>query len=548
MIRVTNLKLNAGHSAAALTDKLRRQLKLSPSFPLEYTIVRQSVDARDKNNICFVYTVDVRLTNEQRILNAQGGPNITRVEEEGYRFPEPGPEPMKGRPVIVGAGPAGLFCAYFLAKNGYAPLLLERGGSVEERTGAVSHFWETGELDEETNVSFGEGGAGTFSDGKLNTGVKEESGRQKAVMELFVRFGAPPEILFLQKPHIGTDILRTVISSLRREIERLGGQVRFHSCFTDYRTRDSRLTEICTGRDEWIPCSVLVLATGHSARDTFTMLSGRLPMEQKAFAVGLRIEHPQEMITRSQYGDAVFRIPESAESDPLWIRAGRTELKTASYKLTARTAAGRAVYSFCMCPGGYVVNASSEKGRLCVNGMSDYRRDSSNANSALVVAVTPEDFGGSHVLAGMEFQRRLEEKAFALGQGSIPLQLLGDFAENKVSAGLGDVIPQTKGSWRFANLRELLPPALSEALLESIPVFDRKIRGFGRSDAVFTGIESRTSSPVRILRSDTGETCVQGIYPCGEGAGYAGGITSAAVDGIRVAEWIARRYSPQKGC
>jgi uncharacterized FAD-dependent dehydrogenase len=425
----------------------------------------------------------------------------------------------------VGSGPAGLFCAYYLAKYGFKPILLERGDSVEERTKKVETFWNTGLLDTESNVQFGAGGAGTYSDGKLNTAIKDTSGRIHVVLKTFVEFGAPKDIIYNAKPHIGTDVLKTVVSNMIGKIEELGGQVRFRAKLTDIRIKDGRMTAAVLASGEEIPCKDLVLAIGHSARDTFEMLLNRnILMEPKDFAVGVRIEHPQEMINKDQYGDFSDKMP------------------AAPYKLTYTTVEGRGVYSFCMCPGGYVVNASSETGRLAVNGMSYRARDSKNANSALIVTVGKKDFGEDDALAGVRFQKSLEEAAFKSVEGRIPQQLYGDFAAGKGSGEYGDFTSCTRGKTGFFDLNRILPTGISNSLKEAIPHFDRILPGFARKDAILSGVESRTSSPLRILRNEHKQSSISGLYPCGEGAGYAGGIVSAAVDGLKVMEEIIGRY------
>ncbi len=527
MVRVSGIVLPCTHTQEDLERKVCRLLGIRREQLTKLRIVRRSLDARKKPALFFVYTADVSCRNEGEILRKKHGPEIMKTPDERYRFPEAGDRPLNKRPVIMGMGPAGLLCGYLLAKHGYEPLILERGGSVEERALKVEEFWKTGELDPETNVSFGEGGAGTFSDGKLNTLVKDRFFRSRYLLELFVRHGAPEEILFLQKPHIGTDVLRGVVRGIREEMVRLGAEVRFHAKLTELEIRNGRLEGVWVNGTEYIPCEVLVLAAGHSARDTFRMLSAHLTMEPKAFAVGLRIEHPQEMINLSQYGSA---SPEGVGA--------------ADYKLTYQAENGRGVYSVCMCPGGFVVNASTEEKRIAVNGMSNHARDGRNANSALIVTVGPEDFGGSGALAGIEFQRRLEEAAWQQGKGFVPVQLYGDFREDRLSDGFGAVLPDIKGAYRFGNLNRVLPEPVLQALKEAMPVFGTRIRGFDRPDAVFAGVESRTSSPLRIPRDETGVGSVPGIYPCGEGAGYAGGITSAAMDGMAAAEKIAALYRP----
>lgn len=415
-----------------------------------------------------------------------------------------------------------------LARHGYCPIILERGNCVEERRKIVQEFWQTGKLNTQCNVQFGEGGAGTFSDGKLNTLVKDPKGRNRLVLSILAEFGADPSVCYVNKPHIGTDVLGRIVKTIREEIIRLGGQVRFLSQATDFLIREGRMAGVAVNGKEEILSDVIVLATGHSARDTcFTLHKQGVPMDSKAFAVGLRIQHPQDMIDEAQYGREAAEI-----------------LGAASYKLTHQSSNGRGVYSFCMCPGGFVVNASSEEGRLAVNGMSYHARDGENANSALIVTVTPKDFGREGALAGIDFQRKLEEKAFQAGKGKIPLQLYRDFKANCCSDKYGKLKPQIKGEGQFANLRETIPEELSWSLIEGIEQFGRSIPGFNREDAILAGIESRTSSPVRILRNEAFESQIKGLFPCGEGAGYAGGITSAAMDGIRVAEEIARRYCP----
>lgn len=528
MLRINQLKLPISHTEEDLKRKASKLLRIPPSRMLELHIIKQSIDARKKPELFYVYTVDVKVAEEGAILKKAKGNQITVSPEKQYHFPSSGEQPCKNRPVIIGSGPAGLFCAYMLAKAGYRPLLLERGADVDTRTKDVERFWETGQLHPNSNVQFGEGGAGTFSDGKLNTLVKDPYGRNKKVLELFVQYGAPEEILYVNKPHIGTDILTTVVKNMREAILRAGGEVRFHSQVTDLLITDGRLHGVVTQTGEEIPCDLAVLAIGHSARDTFRLLEQKgIPMEAKAFAVGVRVEHPQTMINESQYG-----MPKS------------TILSAASYKVAEQLSNGRGVYSFCMCPGGYVVNASSEEGRLAVNGMSYHNRSGENANSAIIVTVTPEDYGDFSPLAGVAFQQELEQKAYQLANGKIPVQLYGDFCKNKVSTAFGQVVPQMKGEYAFADVRSIFPDEIAASIAEGIQKFNDKIRGFSREDAILSGVESRTSSPVRISRDETFMSQIRGIYPCGEGAGYAGGITSAAMDGIKVAEKIAEIYKP----
>lgn len=560
MIRLTQIKAAAdlgfeqahtsvkpqGAFADYFKARCAKELHVEAGQIAEIRIRRQSLDARRKPDIFYVYTLDVLLAEpvlerERRLCQRCKNAELVIPEAEAYHFPISGRKSIKKRPIVVGSGPAGLFCAYLLAENGYQPIILERGGAMEERVNAVTDFWNGAALSPETNVQFGEGGAGTFSDGKLNTLIKDTHGRYAKMLEIFVENGAPEEILYRSKPHIGTDCLRGVVTNMRRRmIAEWGAQFYFHSCLTDIRLSaavtdgGARLAQIEVNHSEWQPCSELVLAVGHSARDTFSMLYRRnIRMEAKPFAVGLRIEHPQSMIDESQYGRERGKLP------------------AADYKLTASApSTGRGVYSFCMCPGGYVVNASSEEGRLAVNGMSNHSRDSANANSALIVTVRPEDYldASAGALSGVAFQRALEERAFTAGGGNIPVQLFGDFRENRGSEHYGDILPCTKGAVRFANLRTVLPEFVSRSLLEGMEQFEHKIKGFSRYDALLSGVESRTSSPVRIVRGDNFESVsAAGIYPCGEGAGYAGGISSAAVDGMKIAEAIASNRHLQMG-
>lgn len=525
MIRITQLKLPITHTEQQLKARLAKMLRIAPEHLLHYRIVKKSIDSRHKDDICFVYTIDVRVKQENRVIRRANNPKVRPREEVRYHFPEHGSEPLNGRPVIVGTGPAGLFCGLMLAEQGYRPILLERGAPVEERKKKVEAFWTGGALDKNTNVQFGEGGAGTFSDGKLNTLVKDTKGRGRKVLELFVEAGAPEEILYLAKPHIGTDILETVVRNMRERIIGLGGEVRFQSQMTDISIKEGRVVSVTIGGKDELPVGVLVLAVGHSARDTMELLyHRRVPISQKAFAVGLRVEHPQSFINEARYGLFAEKLP------------------AADYKVTAKCSDGRGVYSFCMCPGGYVVNASSETGRLAVNGMSYHARDGKNANSAIIVTVSEKDYKSPHPLAGMEFQRLLERRAFEAGDGKIPLQPFGDFEAGRPGSGFGEVFPAVKGAYALANLRTVLPDSLNRCIIEGIYCFNKQLPGFAREDALLLGVESRTSSPVRIERGESFESTVLGLYPCGEGAGYAGGITSAAMDGIRVAEAIAARY------
>lgn len=496
----------------------------------KFKIIRRALDARKEEDMKYTYTVEVSLPGKKFSEAVKKKLNIVEISSDEQKKDvflfsvSMSVEKNQKRPVIAGMGPAGLFCAYELARAGYPPILLERGAPVEERIQDVGHFWKTGILNTESNVQFGEGGAGTFSDGKLNTLVKDKTGRNRQVLETFAAFGAPLDILYLQKPHIGTDCLHKVIAAMRKELLRLGCEIHFHTMLSDLYTEGGKLHGIAVKKEgqkkDW-DCETLVLATGHSARDTFFMLHGHeVSMEQKPFAIGVRTEHNQSMIDKNQYGKYSGLLP------------------AADYKLTHQTGNGYGVYSFCMCPGGYVVNASSEEGMLAVNGMSDYSRNGRNANSAIVVTVDAKDFPDVSPLAGITLQRQLEKLAYQAGEGSVPIQLYGDFVQGRISSGFGNVTPDIRGKTAFSNLREVLPSFVSESILEAMPVFGRRIHGFDSEDVVFSGIESRTSSPVRIVRDEKLQSSIAGLYPCGEGAGYAGGIMSAAMDGIKVAQMI----------
>ncbi len=532
MLRINQLKLPIEHTQQDLEQKVMELLGIL-EVP-EIMIVRRSVDARKKPELFFNYILDLRVRNQREVYKHCNKKQVTIQNEMKYRFPI---SDYKGqvRPIIVGMGPAGLFCGYMLAEAGFRPILLERGKKVEERIKDVECFWNTGSLNKESNVQFGEGGAGTFSDGKLNTLVKDKYGRNREVLSILVKEGAPEEILYDYKPHIGTDILAKVVKNIREHIITLGGEVRFESKVTGFEVKDGRIAGVKLHTGEKVPGQYVVLALGHSSRDTFRVLYDMgVDMEAKSFAVGFRVEHPQEMINLSQYG-----------------RKDAAILGNAPYKLTASSSDGRGVYSFCMCPGGYVVNASSEEGRLAINGMSYSGRDGKNANSAIIISVTPKDYGSTHPLAGIEFQKKLEEKAFNIGKGEIPVERYGTFKKalgKKISANNKKQIPEEfspciKGKWCYAGVHEILPEKLNEAFLEGMEQFGKIIKGYDHEYALIEGIESRTSSPVRINRDEKLQSSIKGIYPCGEGAGYAGGITSAAMDGIKVAEEIAERIA-----
>lgn len=527
MIRVRQVKVNVREDTRDnLIRVISKNIKVNVNEIRDIEIVKRSLDARYKPDLFYIYEVDVCVDNENDILNKNRNNNDVFVSvDDKYVFPKIGNIKLDKRIVIVGSGPAGLFCAYLLAEMGYRPLVIERGEKVEDRILTVHNFWNSGKLNKESNVQFGEGGAGTFSDGKLNTLTKDKFNRCRYVFETFVECGANSDIMISNMPHIGTDVLRDVVKNIRNKIIEMGGEFRYNSCLTNINIVDNRVKSIEINNSVLVDTDVVVLAIGHSARDTFEMLNNLgLRMEPKSFAIGVRIQHPQEVINVNQYGAGYYK-----------------EMAPANYKLTYKASNGRGVYSFCMCPGGYVVNASSEEGRLAINGMSYYKRDSVNANSAIVVTVTPDDFGKG-VMDGVRYQRDLEELAYKLGNGNIPIQRLEDYYKNIESVSLGNVSPVFKGGYRFANLNKLYPEYINNSLKEAFSNFGKKIKGFDDGDSIIAGIESRTSSPVRIIRDEEFVSNIERIYPCGEGAGYAGGITTSAIDGIKVAEAIISKY------
>ncbi len=526
-----------------------RKMGIDPVLIVSATLKKLSLDARKKDDIRYVYGIDIEAANEEKILKKCRIKNATKVTQVVYKdpltiCPENGSDlGNKGdsigrcgnslimrdginRPVIVGFGPAGMICAYKLAAAGLKPIVLERGSDVDKRVSDVERFFETGKLFVNSNVQFGEGGAGTFSDGKLNTMIHDSFGRIAHVFDILVEFGADPSIRYINKPHIGTDRLTVIVKNIRERVISLGGEVRFNSIFTGFEHKDGRIGAAIVNGAERIPCDTIVLATGHSARDTVRMLlSEGVEMEKKPFAMGVRVEHPQELISRAMYGSDYRKYP------------------PADYKLTYKTTDGRGVYSFCMCPGGVVVNASSQEGRLCVNGMSYSRRDEATANSAIVVEIRESDLDGDDILAGMKFQERLEEKAFEACDGKIPVCYVKDFLEGHESTDMDGRKPNTRGAFAPADLYAILPELITGPIKEALPSFDRTIKGFAGDEAIMLAVESRTSSPVRIVR-DPETLCAKGflgLYPCGEGAGYAGGITSAAVDGLKVYEAVIKR-------
>lgn len=527
MIRVNEIKLSLDEDISLIKEKLVKKLSVKAEEIIEYKIFRESIDAR--KNICFVYTVDVSLKNEDKILKRNK--QLKKSPQLEYEHVENGKEALKNRPVIIGMGPAGMFAGLLLSQRGYKPIILERGEDVDTRSKDVEEFFTTRKFNKDSNVQFGEGGAGTFSDGKLTTRIKDK--RCRKVLDEFVKFGAPDEILYIQKPHIGTDILKNVVKNIRKSIEDLGGEVRFKSKVTDFFIEDEKIKAIQINGCEKIETSDVILAIGHSARDTYERLHERhVKISQKPFSIGVRIEHPQKLINKSQYKDF----------------SEHKRLGAADYSVSYKCKNGRGVYTFCMCPGGVVVAANSEENMVVTNGMSEYARDQENANSALLVQINTEDFASHHPLAGVEFQRKWERKAFKLGgeDYSAPAQLVGDFINGTPSKEFGKVKPSYLPNVKLTNLRECLPEYVVESMKEAIVKLDKKLKGFAMDEGIMTGVETRSSAPIRIDRNrSTMESInVEGIYPTGEGAGYAGGIVSASVDGIKAAEMIIKKYKP----
>ena len=524
MIRLSNVKLPLGYTDEDIVRICARELRIPAEAIRTASLYRRSIDARHKNDIRYVTSVDLTLNiNEASVISKSKSANAAITEP--YRYQRLAPADPSKRPVIVGAGPAGLFCALTLAQSGIRPILIERGSRVEDRAKAVESFWNGGKLDTECNVQFGEGGAGTFSDGKLNTGTKDS--RARKVLLDFVDNGAPEEILYNALPHIGTDKLRTVVRNIREELLRQGAEIYFDTKLCGITADGGRVTAAefeSRGIKRTIECSELVLAIGHSARDTFELIHGMgLAIEPKPFSVGVRVEHLRENIDRAQYGDS------------------HTLLPAAYYKQSVHLRDGRGVYTFCMCPGGTVVAAASEEERVVTNGMSEFARDMVNSNSALLVTVTPDDIRGDSLLKGMHLQRELEHKAYLAGGGdyNAPVQRAGDFIKGVKSSRFGEVLPSYRPGVSFAELDSVLPAFVCDSLREAIPLIGRRLHGFDHPDTLMTGVESRSSSPIRIIRDDSMmSVSLRGLYPCGEGAGYAGGIISAAVDGVRVAEKI----------
>lgn len=525
-IIVSDIKVSLDSQIEEALDIAVKKAGIKKESILRYRISKESIDARKKNEIAIVYSLLLEVPKNLRVRLSN---NVRVLEEKNEEPLQCGTEILKNRPVVVGTGPCGLFVALKLAENGFKPIVVERGSRVDKREKKINSFWKNAELDTECNVQFGEGGAGTFSDGKLTTRINDR--RCEQVLEEFHNAGANEEILYKAKPHIGTDVLKNVVAELRNKIISLGGEVNFDSKVTGIQKSNGKIEGVFINGDRFIESEVCVFAIGHSARDTFQMLyDNGIDFEQKPFSIGVRIEHPQEIISRAQYGE----------------KYTHNRLGAGDYQLFYKNN-GRTVYSFCMCPGGLVVASASETETIVTNGMSEYARDKDNANSALVVSINPSDFETNHPLSGIEFQRRWEKSAFVAGgkNYNAPVQKLGDFMLNKASDSLGIVKPSYTGKVTLSNMNLCLPDYVIKSMQEGIPYFDSKLHGFAMNDALLTGVETRTSSPVRIPRGETLQSVsLAGLYPAGEGAGYAGGIVSAAVDGIRIAEQIIKTYKP----
>lgn len=532
MIRITEIKIELKDALDLVQEKnaiyqyIFEKYRIKKTDIRAFSIFKKAIDARKKDHVIFVYSIDLELPYEKNLLDKKI-PNINVTPDMTYHEVPSGDTPLQHRPIIIGFGPSGIFSALVLARRGYRPIVLERGLDVDLRTKLWDEFKKTGEFNEQATILFGEGGAGTFSDGKLTTLINDL--RSRYVLEALVKHGADPAILYINKPHVGTDVLKGIIKSIRHEITSLGGEIRFNSKVTHLEIEQQQLKAVIVNDTEKIPTNVCLIGVGHSARDTFTKLYNiGLNISQKAFSVGLRIEHPQVLINQSQYG-SFHTMP---------------NLGAADYKLSYHSPSGRGAYTFCMCPGGYVMCSASEPNGVVTNGMSESKRDGVNANAALLVNVMPEDFKSEHPLAGMYFQREFEQKAFILAGGGYkaPLQLVGDFLNNRVTTSIGSIKPTYEPGYTFVNFKNFFPEYISQTLHEALLDFDRKIKGFAMDEAILTGVESRSSSPIRMNRNDQGESNILGIYPMGEGAGYAGGIMSSAIDGIKQAESIIQKY------
>lgn len=533
MIRVSNIKLPLDHDEQALTDAILMTLGITAEQLIGVEIRRRGYDARKKNSIFLIYTLDIDTSiNEELLIKHADNQSIRQTPDMAYKFVTQAPTELQQRPLVIGFGPCGLLAGLVLAQMGYKPLIIERGKAVRERTKDTFGFWRQKKLNPESNVQFGEGGAGTFSDGKLSTQIKDPKQYSRKVLTEFVAAGAPEEIMYVSKPHIGTFRLVSMVEKMRAKIIELGGEIRFSARVDDLQIEEGQVTGVTLSSGETIHSNHIALAIGHSARDTFQMLFDKgVYMEAKPFSVGFRIEHEQSLIDRARFGK----------------NAGHPILGSADYKLVHHCKSGRSVYSFCMCPGGTVVAASSEEGRVVTNGMSQYSRQERNANSAIVVGIDPTDYPGNP-LAGIDFQRQLESNAYLMGGENYdaPAQKVGDFLKGKTSAELGSVQPSFKPGIKLTDLSSALPEFCIDAIREAIPEFNKQIKGFAKDDALLTGVETRTSSPVSIKRGqDMQSINIRGLYPAGEGAGYAGGIMSAAIDGIKIAEAIAKHINEQ---
>jgi uncharacterized protein len=533
MLRLSEVKLPLEHTAADIQSAILKKLSIAPKDLIRHTIFKRSYDARKRGAVSFVYIIDIETTREQQLLQRfKKDPHIVPTPDTSYRYVTHAPSGLAQRPIVIGCGPCGMFAGLLLAQMGYRPIILERGKAVHDRSVDTFGFWSKGKFNPESNAQFGEGGAGTFSDGKLYSRIKDANHHGRKVLVELVNAGAAPEILYINKPHIGTYRLVKIVENIRNSIESLGGEIRFQSRVEQLNIENGQVCGVTLASGEYIPSNHVILAVGHSARDTFEMLHhAGVYIEPKPFSIGFRVEHPQTVIDKCRLGS----------------QAGHPMLGAADYSLVHHCANGRSVYSFCMCPGGQVVAATSEVGRVVTNGMSQYERSGKNANSGIVVGITPEDYPGSPI-AGIEFQRRLEERAFELGGGTYqaPGQLVGDFLEGKASTQLGAVKPSYKPGIHLCDLSSSLPDYAIEAIREAIPAFDKQLNGFAMHDAVLTGVETRTSSPICIKRGDDYQSLnTKGLYPAGEGAGYAGGILSAGVDGIKVAEAVALSLQSQ---
>lgn len=528
MLRITEIKLPLDHPKDALRAAILQKLNIPSEELIHYSIFKRSYDARKRDQIALVYILDVQTTRDSDHLHRlRKDPHVIATPDTSYRTVAQAPSILTTRPIVIGTGPCGLFAGLMLARMGFRPIILERGKAVRDRTADTFGFWKKkADLNPESNAQFGEGGAGTFSDGKLYSQVRDSHHYGRKVLTELVNAGANPEILYINKPHIGTFKLVGVVEKMRATIQSLGGEIRFQSRVVDMAIDRGKVQGVTLATGEFIQSDHVVLAVGHSARDTFQMLlENGVYIEAKPFSIGFRVEHPQTLIDRCRFGE----------------QAGHPVLGSADYKLVHHCENGRSVYSFCMCPGGLVVAAASEPGRLVTNGMSQYSRNERNANSAIVVGITPEDYPGSP-LAGIDFQRRLEEQAFELGGGNYeaPGQLVGDFIADRPSTTLGSVKPSYQPGVHLGDLSQSLPDYAIAAIREALPAFDKQIKGFAMEDAVLTGVETRTSSPIRIKRKEDGQSVnTTGLYPAGEGAGYAGGILSAGIDGVKVAEAVA---------